>query len=175
MKIKAIERMVKAEKTLVIKTATDGDVWVGTGSAMYNIGAVGTSPVQTVRWLFGIEEIELEKYDVDSGDFDIPKDDDDETIPEDSVIGLTIEDTLGNAVTPHVFGGVVYTLGCDELAPLKNERSPAYRYDASAGRIIVMRGMFAVASIDVRPARADAAYFDRLRETVQLIDAQSKV
>lgn len=172
VKIKAIERMVKSERSLVIRQAAGGDVWIGTGACMYNVGALGPQPAVTVRWLFGLSEAELEKLDNDDCGFTVP-DEDTRTIDEDGVIGLKIADDRGNAVTPHVFGSVVYMLADGEAAPLAGEKNLAYRFDPEAGRIIVMRGMFPTASISAHPQKAEAPFVKLLGQVLQLIWTQS--
>lgn len=172
MKIKAIEKMVKAEKTLVIKTAADGDVWVGTGSAMYNIGAVGTSPVQTVRWLFGLSETEAERFDADDHGFVIPEQPE-AFLDEDFLFKVGFFDDKGNTAEPHVFSGAVFLLAGGDVAPLAGEKNLSYRYGPQEQRIFIMRGMFPVAAICAKPARADLPFVREVETVLKLIRHQS--
>ena len=74
MKLKAIKKIVKQNKMLVIEQSANGDTWVGTNSLMYNIGAVGGEPEKVIKWLFEISDMELEKYDRGEGEFSPPAD-----------------------------------------------------------------------------------------------------
>ena len=174
MKIRPIEKMVKAEEALCIYETAGGDTWVGTGRCMYNIGNIGKSPQQTIKWLFGLDSKEIEEYDTEIDGFFPPDDDSADYLPEDDPLGVIVGDTFGTIAEPHIFGGVVYMLTTDRMAPLAGECNLAYRYDTIAKRVVVMRGMFAVASISVAPANASREFFGKFETMLKLIKLQSK-
>lgn len=172
MKIKKIEKMVKDERALVIRKAAGGDVWIGTGICMYNVGNMGSEPGVTVRWLFGLTEMEADQLDGDDHGFEIPTEDL-YALPEDDVIGIVIADSKGNAVEPHVFGGIVYMLADGEVAPMSDEKGLSYKFDPETSRIIVYRGMFPVASIHTQKATASVPYVGIVSDMMEKIKKQS--
>lgn len=172
MKIKAIEKMVKAERSLVIRQAPGGDVWIGTGICMYNVGALGPQPAVTVRWLFGLSETETERFDAADHGFVIPEQPE-AFLDEDFVFRIGFFDDKGNTAEPHVFSGTVFLLAGGDVAPLAGEKNLSYRYGEQEQRIFVMRGMFPVAAICAKPARADLPFVRDVETVIKLIRHRS--
>ena len=170
MKLNPIQKMVKDEKTLCIYKTATGDVWIGTGLCMYNVGQIGGDEEKVVRWLFGISDMEYEQYDKNDCRFIAPPDDaSGDFFAEDGPSGYKIEDYNGNVGVLLVFCGAVFVLAGGELAPLRGEKNLSYRYDAEGKRIHVYRGMFAVASFSAQPMSPTVPFVQDMDKIVKLM------
>lgn len=174
MKIKPIEKIIKASKKLAVKKSPDGTTWLGDGKSMYNVGDMATSdPLKTIKWLFGIEE-DIADYDVDLFRYQPPRDDDlGDGVPEGEIRFPAIG-YKGVTIVPYLFSDVVFVLTEEQLAPLLNEGNVTYFYHTQTRRILAFRGIFVVASFEAFTLPADSEVVDRLEKLLLLVNSKGE-